>query len=145
MPPVSKQHSASVTARPPSEQSCADRISRSSASVDEQRLQRALGVEIERRRHAAHQTVHDLQVLAAAELAAALAEQHDRRRPTRWKRAADDAVGVLEQADDADDRRRIDRLAVGFVVEADVAAGDRHVERAARRADAFDRLARTAT
>ena len=37
MPPVSKQHSASVTASPPSEQSCADRISRSSASVDEQR------------------------------------------------------------------------------------------------------------
>ena len=34
--------------------------------------------QIERRRHAAHQIVHDLQVLAAAELAAALAEQHDR-------------------------------------------------------------------
>ena len=83
--------------------------SRSSASVDEQRLQRALGVEIQRRRHAAHQVVHDLQVLAAAELAAALAEQHDRRRPTAWNRAADDAIGVLEQPDDADDRRRIDR------------------------------------
>ena len=35
-------------------------------------------VEIERRRHAAHQIVHDLQVLAAAELAAAVAEQDDR-------------------------------------------------------------------
>ena len=42
MPLVSKQHSASVTARPPSEQSCADRISRVVGERDEQRLQRAL-------------------------------------------------------------------------------------------------------
>ena len=34
----------------------------------------------------------------------------------------------------------IDRLAVGLVVEADVAAGDRDVERAARLGDALDRL-----
>ncbi len=37
----------------------------------------------------AHQTVHDLQVLAAAELAATLAEQHDRRRPAAWNRRVD--------------------------------------------------------
>ena len=45
--------------------------------VDEQRLQGALGVEIERRRHAAHETMHHLEVLGAAKLAAILAEQHD--------------------------------------------------------------------
>ena len=85
MPPVSKQHSASVTARPPSEQSCADRISRCVGQRHEQRLQRALGVEIQRRRHAAHQIVHHLQILAAAQLAAPLAEQDDDvARP--WKR-----------------------------------------------------------
>ena len=51
--------------------------------------------EVERRRHAAHQAVHDLQVLAAAELAAPLAEQDDRvaraagtrRRHARDRRA----------------------------------------------------------
>ena len=39
------------------------------------------GVEIERRRHAAHQIVQRLQILAAAKFAATFAEQHDRRRP----------------------------------------------------------------
>ena len=42
MPPVSKQHSASVTAMPPSEQSCADRMQPLVGQRDEQRLQRAL-------------------------------------------------------------------------------------------------------
>ena len=69
-PPVSKQHSASVTASPPSEQSCADRIKPSAGQRHQQPLQRALGG----RDRAAGGTprtrsVHHLQVLAAAELA----------------------------------------------------------------------------
>ena len=88
---------------------------------------------------APHQAVDDLQVLAAAELAAIS------RRAGRWRRRClgtprQHARRVLDQPDDADDRRRIDRLAVGLVVEADVAAGDRDVQRAARVGHAFDRL-----
>ena len=40
-PPASKQHSASVTANPPSAQSCADRIRPSLRQIDQQLLQRA--------------------------------------------------------------------------------------------------------
>ena len=45
---------------------------------------------------------------------------------------------VGEQADAADGGRRQDRLAVGLVVERDVAGNDGEVERAAGFADAFD-------
>ena len=45
---------------------------------------------------------------------------------------------MLEHADHADDRRRIDRAAVGLIVEAHVAAGNRHVERAAGGRDPLD-------
>src|SRR6266705_3553908 len=40
----------------------------------------------------------------------------------------EDAGGVVENAEDADDRRWIDRLAESFVVEADVAASDGRAE-----------------
>ena len=42
MPPVSKQHSASATARPPSDTSCADSMSRSATSAGKQLLHGAL-------------------------------------------------------------------------------------------------------
>ena len=108
MPIVSKQHSATrhrqaavrAVVRRPHQPLVGER--------DEQRLQRALGVQIERRRHAAHQIVHHLQVFAAAELAAPLAEQDDDVAGF-LESPADDAIGVLQQTDDADDRRRIDR------------------------------------
>ena len=48
--------------------------------------------------------------------------------------------GGLHQADDAHHRRRLDRLAQRFVIEADVAAGDRRFEEAAGFRDAFDRF-----
>ena len=51
---------------------------------------------------------------------------------------------VGEQADAADRRRRRDRLAVGLVVERDVARDDREVERAAGFADAARSRRRTA-
>ena len=41
------------------------------------------------------------------------------------------ARGVRQLADHADDRRRVDRAAAALVVERDVAADDRHAERAA--------------
>src|SRR6266571_2278059 len=50
------------------------------------------------------------------------------------------AGGVLENAQDADDRRGIDRFAEGFVIEADVPASDRRAQRGASFADSIDRL-----
>ena len=47
---------------------------------------------------------------------------------------------MFEQSHDADDRRRVDGAAVGLIVEADVAAGDRRVQRAAGLADALHGL-----
>ena len=44
--------------------------------VDEEMLQRPLARQVERRRHAAHHAMHGLQVLAAAQFAEILAEQH---------------------------------------------------------------------
>ena len=63
---------------------------------DQQRLQRAFRIEIERGRHAAHHVVHDLQVLAAAELPFAFAEQDD-RIARLLESPADDAIRVLDE------------------------------------------------
>ena len=107
---------------------------------DEQRLQRALRRQIERRRFSPDNVVHHFQVLAASELAGAIrAQQHD-HVARLLETAVHDAIRVLEEADDADDRRGMDRAAVRLVVEADVAAGNRHAKGAACRADALNRL-----
>src|SRR5260370_11083338 len=50
----------------------------------------------------------------------------------------EDAGGVVENAEDADDRRWIDRLAESFVVEADVAASDGRAEGGAGCGEAVD-------
>ena len=86
-----------------------------------------LGRQIEARRHTAYEIVHDLQVFAAAKLAGSLAEQNH-GVAGHVKPPADHAVSMLEHADNADDRRRVDGTAVGFVVQADIPAGDWHVE-----------------
>src|SRR6266851_3114444 len=52
-----------------------------------------------------------------------------------------DARGVFEHAEHADDRRWIDRLAESFVVEADVAAGDGGAEGGAGFAETVDGFA----
>ena len=106
--------------------------------LHQQSLQRSLGLQIDRRRHATHQPVRHLQVFAAAQFAAIGAQGHD-HVARRLKAPTNDMVGVLEQTHDANDRRRINRLTIRLVVEADVAAGDRHGERAAGGADAFNR------
>src|SRR5260370_24135032 len=48
---------------------------------------------------------------------------------------------VFDHAENPDDRRRIDRLAEGFVVEADVAAGDGRAESGAGFSEAVDSFA----
>ena len=58
-----------------------------------------------------------------------------RRRRARARRALP-RIGQL--ADQADDRRRVDRARVGLVVERDVAADDRHAERLAGVGEALD-------
>ena len=138
MPPVSKQHSASVTASPPSAQSCADRIRRRPPASTSKSLQRRSppGRAPAARRAPARER---LQVLAAAEFAEVLAEEHD-VETVGGKHARQRARGVLDHADDADDRRRQNRAAVGLVVQAHVAAGDRNLERAARLAEPGDGL-----
>ena len=144
MPAVSNAHSASVTASPPSEQSCADasrprdcgrRQTRQSARARARGRAPAAGPRPGRARPS------DTRCRRARR---ALAEQHD-RSPSRWNARLSTRRRILDQADHADDRRRVDRLAVGLVVEADVAAGDRHVERAAGVGDPLDRLRRAAT
>src|SRR5260370_34860158 len=51
------------------------------------------------------------------------------------------AGGILENAQDANDRRRVDRFAEGFVIEADVSASDRRAQRGASFADPVDGFA----
>ena len=76
-PARTMQHSASATARPPSETSCAERTRPSRMAARQTRCTLHLDGEIDPRRRAAHQVVHDGQVLAAAELLARAAEQDD--------------------------------------------------------------------
>src|SRR6266849_2355779 len=52
-----------------------------------------------------------------------------------------DAGGVVENTEDANDRGGVDGFAEGFVVEADVAAGDRRAEGGAGFGDAVDGFA----
>ena len=76
MPPA-MQLSASATAMPPSEQSCALLTSPARIAVAHGRLHVALELEVERGRTAGDHAVLDLEVLAAAELLERLAEKHD--------------------------------------------------------------------
>src|SRR5690348_11422304 len=50
----------------------------------------------------------------------------------------EDAGGVVEDTENADDRRRVDRLAQRLVVKADVAAGDGRAEGSAGFREAVD-------
>src|SRR5262249_48959818 len=88
--------------------------------------------------HSAYEIVQRFKVLTAAEFTTTLAKEHNHVAGI-LESPAHDAIGVFEHANHADDGRRIDRFAVGLVVEADVAAGDRHVQRATRFANTFDR------
>ena len=103
-------------------------------------VDRLLAGQVESRRPARDVTVLDLQVLAAAHIVVARADQEHEvafRAQTRAKPAA----VVFDYADHPHDRGRIDGgLAVGVVVQAHVAADDWQVQGAARVRQAGDRL-----
>src|SRR5207244_10385281 len=99
-----------------------------------------LGVEIYRCGAPADEISQLGPVGRAAELAPGGAQDDD--LVARRGEVAGDPVGdALEQADHADGRRRIDGAGGAFVVEADVAARHRGVERPAGLGDAPARLA----
>ena len=134
------------------------------------RCSRRSAVEIELRRLAVDHAVEGVQVLAAAELTQVLAEQDDdvgsapgsrlpapassgsgpdqawSLEPGAWsqhpprERLGRSLGGVFDDADDAEHGGGQNRASVGLVVEADVAAGDRDVERAAGGANALHGL-----
>ena len=93
-------------------------------SFDQHSLKRGFAREIQLRRHTANLVVNDVEELASAQLVSCVAKEHD-DVAFRTECASDDAIGVLDQPDDSDDRRRQDTAAIGFVVQADVAARDR--------------------
>ena len=126
-------------ASPPSPQSCAEREQIGPGGLDQQPVERALAVEVERRRPPATTPSIDLGELRPAELGEGLAEQVDRARPSA-NAVPDGEPVVLEQPEHPDHRRRPDRRVAGLVVEAHVAAGDRRLERAARVGHPADRL-----
>ena len=135
---VSKQHSASVTARPPSAQSCADRIRPLATPSTSTRCSAA-----SRSRSSSGGTPrtspcttfrYSLPPSSPRSHRAARRRRRRAERPARPRVAASSispttpSTGVGRIA-----------FAVRLVVEADVAAGDRDVERAARRANTLDR------
>ena len=79
-----------------------------------------------------------VEVDAAAEVVPRLAEQQDDVSRLR-EPGAQQPTGVLDQPDDADHWRGVDRGAVGLVVERDVSPGDRGAQGAAGVADAANR------
>ena len=69
----------------------------------------------------------------------ALGLPNQQRHVTIARQTRQRLIGILDQADRADGRRRQDALTVGLVVERDVARHDRHIKRAAGLTDALDR------
>ena len=134
-----KPHSASATARPPSETSCAlhtrpERTSSASRRWSRRSCARSTlgGVPASRPRR---RCSHSLPPSSSR----VVAEQHDREAVGVEVRDGV-AVDVVEQADHRDRRRRVDRAAAGLVVERDVARDHRRAERLGRVAETADRL-----
>src|SRR3954466_8356787 len=100
-------------------------------------LQRALACEIQFRRVSTDEAMHGPQVFAAAELPSILPKKNDRIR-LALECPRDHAGGIVDQADDADDRCRVDRFPVGLVVQADIPPGDRDIECATALRQPFD-------
>ena len=141
IPPVSNVHSARATATPPSEQSCADSHQPGAHRIHHQLLQRPLAVEVEHRRVAGDRAVQPRQILRCRRARPDCRPERSTAAPADRNARVTRPRRILEQPDHAEHRRGVDRLALGLVVEADVAAGNRHVERAARLADAAHGLA----
>ena len=89
--------------------------------LQDEGLQRDLPVEVEHGGRPLLPVVDGSQILGPAEILAGLSQQYDRvaliLEPLR-----DGAVGLLDQSDHPDDRRRVDRQPPGLIVEAHVPA-----------------------
>ena len=107
--------------------------------LTDERLDRGLQSQVEAGWAVLRRDARQSGVLAPREARRRLADQDDHVAVGSEGRPHQ-AIDVLEQADDPDLRRRGDRAAGRFVVERDVAAGDRQAERAARVAHAPDGL-----
>src|SRR5919198_720734 len=105
----------------------------------EEPVQPPLVLEIRRRDTPSRLAEHYLLVDGAVDCGGAVAGDEDdvARGP---EAGAECEGGVVEHADDADDRGRVDRPAMVLVVERDVARDDREAERLARERHALDRL-----
>ena len=134
MPPA-KPHSASVTAIPPSEQSFADSTSPWSI-ISRRLLQRRFLLQLQRRRKAPHLPRTSLAYSDEPNSASAstaspppIRVSRTSARPGSLKLRPTCLVHVFHHADDAQHRRRVNPLAQGLVVEADIAARDRRLQR----------------
>ena len=83
-------------------------------------------------RPARHPSVHHLQILAAGQVGGARlqsvgAQQHH-RKPLSRKCRPDMLLGIFKQSQPSHDRGRVNRLTLGLVVQADVAADHRHAQ-----------------
>ena len=94
-------------------------------------LEPSLGLEVQLRRLAGHQIVESVQVLGAAQLCAVRPEQEDAVAGVLEGMAAH-ALEVFDHSYHPNHWGRIDRDPLGLIVEGDVPARDRDLERAAR-------------
>jgi hypothetical protein len=101
--------------------------------------ERPLGGQVDGGRAAAEVAVHHRRPGGPAELRPGGAQQQD-GLAAGPPAGGDAGADVVVHAQDADDRRRVDRDVAGLVVEADVAAGDRQAEVAAGVGQAADGL-----
>ena len=110
--------SASATARPPSLTSCTPVTSRSATSSATNSCSARATVEIGDRRHAARLAVHDRGPLRTAELGPRSSPSTTIESPGAGAAGGGASRELVDQAEHADDRRRVDVGAAGLVVEA---------------------------
>ena len=131
--PLKTQHSASATASPPSAQSWALLSSR--ASMAQPGLELHLELQVHVGHAALDPAVGDLLVLGAVHPSSL--DQHDDHVALVLEGVVEVDAHVGVDAQHADHRRGVDRLAEALVVEAHVAAHDRRVEGLAGLSDAL--------
>ena len=134
--------SATATAAPPSEQSWTAVTRPASIRRADAFAGAALGGEVDRRRRAVPAAMADVEPERLAEMAVADGRSGRRASPSALKAIVADLRPIVEQADAADRGGGEDGAAaagrLALVVERDVAAHDREVERAAGFAHAFE-------
>ena len=140
MPPLSNVHSARATARPPSEQSCAERNMRLDDGADSATSSARAPWQGPARAALPATVLWTVLRYSLPPSSPSPSPSRTIASPGPRNDRASTRRRIIDDADDADHRSRIDRLAVGLVVEADVAAGNRRIEGAARLGDPFDRL-----